>query len=80
VPEIFISYSAKDAAKARKLHSVLCIAGINTFLAEISLKPGAKWKNAILLNLRQSKWFLFLATRDSCQSDAVNTKLGLRLR
>lgn len=77
--DVFISYSVKDSQIAQNLYAVLGIAGIEAFLAEISLRPGERWKDQILENLRQSKWVLFLATPNSCCSDAVKHEIGAAL-
>jgi len=79
MPEIFISYSTKDSMAARNLYNFLSLAGVNAFLADISLKPGVRWKDDILANLKESKWFLFLATPHSCGSDAVKHEIGAAL-
>jgi hypothetical protein len=77
--DVFISYSSQDSHIAQRLYTVLTTVGIQTFLAEISLQPGTRWKPQILNNLRQSKWFLFLATPNSCNSDAVKHEIGAAL-
>jgi hypothetical protein len=76
MPDVFISYSAKDSQMAQSLFTVLRIAGIQPFLAEISVTPGQRWKDEILRNLRASTWFLFLATPNAVASDAVKHEIG----
>lgn len=79
MPHVFISYSSKDSEIAKRLHYFLACAGAEPFLAEISVTPGAKWKEDILENLRQSTWVFFLATPNSCQSQPVAHELGASL-
>ena len=76
MPDVFISYSIKDEALARKLKFTLDGLGVKTFLASMSLSPGAKWKGDILKNLKESKWVFFLATKNSCESKAVMHEIG----
>jgi len=76
MPDVFISYSAKDETLARKLKFALDSLGVKTFLASLSLQTGRKWKEDILKNLRETKWVFFLATKHSCESQAVMHELG----
>lgn len=79
MPHVFISYSAKDSAMAQKLWSDLKSVGTEPFLAELDLKPGAKWKDDILKRLKESQWVFFLATPNSCESQAVAHEIGASL-
>ena len=77
--QVFISYSSRDSAVARQLHAALKLAGACPFLAEVDLEPGVKWKGEILENLRQARWVFFLATPNSCGSQAVAHEIGASL-
>ena|SRR3989344_2759412 len=79
MPKVFISYSAKDSEVACQLYSFLQMAGAEPFLAEIDLAPGVKWKDEILDALRNSLWVFFLATPNSCPSQAVAHEIGASL-
>ncbi|MBI3874480.1 MAG: toll/interleukin-1 receptor domain-containing protein [Verrucomicrobia bacterium] len=79
MPDVFISYSSKDSEAARQLHTVLSMAGVTPFLAEVDLPPGVRWKEEILENLRQSQWVFFLATPHSCTSQPVSHEIGASL-
>lgn len=79
MPNVFISYSTKDSDIALQLRSALSCAGITPFLAEVDLRPGVKWKDEILENLRQSEWVFFLATPNSCSSQSVSHEIGASL-
>ncbi len=72
----FISYSSKDEVTAQKLHSMLSMAGIQTFMAGISINPGKNWTDEIFEHLRKANWVFFLATKDSIKSSAVQQELG----
>lgn len=75
----FISYSTKDENIASQLHSAISMAGIETFMASISIGPGMNWTDEIFNNLKQAEWVFFLATKNSCQSQAVQQELGASL-
>ncbi|MEZ5528425.1 MAG: toll/interleukin-1 receptor domain-containing protein [Porticoccaceae bacterium] len=75
----FISYSTKDSHLALGLHSAMTMAGINTFLAEISIEPGERWSEVIFESLAKSDWVFFLASKNSISSVAVQQELGASL-
>lgn len=76
MPDVFISYSSKDGKLAHQLAGYLEQHGLDVFLAELSLEPGEKWKDAIVAAFRDSKWVFFLATPASCASQPVMHELG----
>jgi hypothetical protein len=76
MPDIFISYSAKDGDIARQLAADLKQHELQVFLAEISIQPGEKWKESIVSAFREAKWVFFLATPASCASQPVMHELG----
>ena len=76
MPHVFISYSAQDSLLAKKFHTFMVQHNIDVFLAEISIEPGAKWKDSIIAALNESRWGFFLATPSACNSDAVKHELG----
>jgi len=75
----FISYSFKDEYLANGLYSAMNMAGIDTFLAGISIEPGKKWSNVIFENLKKADWVFFIASKNSCNSQAVQQELGASL-
>jgi hypothetical protein len=79
MPQVFISYSGKDSAMAQKLYLALKMAGAEPFLAELDLHPGVVWKAEILNALRSAPWVFFLATPNSCPSQAVAHEIGAGL-
>ena len=75
----FISYSSKDEHLANGLYSAMTMAGIDTFLARISIEPGKKWTKVIFENLKKADWVFFIASKTSCNSQAVQQELGASL-
>ena len=75
-PDVFISYSSKDGELARRLADYLKQHELEVFLAELSIQPGAEWKNSIVAALRGARWFFFLATPASCASTPVMHEIG----
>ncbi|WP_345969175.1 toll/interleukin-1 receptor domain-containing protein [Sulfurimonas sp. HSL1-6] len=75
----FISYSVKDEQLARSLYSATTMAGIETFLASISIEAGSHWTTSIFKNLEQADWVFFLASKNSISSAAVQQELGASL-
>jgi hypothetical protein len=55
------------------------MAGIETFLAGISLEPGCKWTDVIFDRLDKAEWVFFLASKSSIHSPAVQQELGASL-
>lgn len=76
---VFISYSVKDEPLARSLHSIISLAGVETFLAGISIEPGSDWTREIFKNLEGAKWVFFLASKNSIKSAAVQQEIGASL-
>jgi hypothetical protein len=79
MPDCFISYSTKDDAFARSVHTNLTAHGLDTFMAGISLQPGDPWSETIRTALRASGWIIFLASRAACKSPHVQQELGSAL-
>jgi hypothetical protein len=69
----------KDEHLAKGLHSAISMAGIETFLASISIEPGSNWTEAIFDKLQKSDWVFFLASNNSIKSAAVQQELGASL-
>ncbi len=76
---VFISYSSKDGKTASWLYSEMTKAGIKTFMADVSIKAGAKWSEVILSNLKSSQWVFFIASKNANNSHAVQQELGAAL-
>lgn len=77
--DIFISYSFKDKDKAESLSKPLTDAGLDVFWAPYSVRPGERWDEQILSNLKTSLCVLFLASKASCASPVVQQEVGIAL-
>lgn len=75
----FISYSVKDEEIAQNIYSLASLAGIDTFLASISIEPGSRWTEVIFEKLDKANWVFFLASKNSCESSAVQQEIGASL-
>lgn len=75
----FISYSVKDENLARGLYSATSLAGIETFLASISIDPGSNWTDEIFNKLDKADWVFFIASKNSISSSAVQQEIGASL-
>jgi hypothetical protein len=76
MPDVFISYSAKDERLAQFVLSHLKAQQLDVFLASISLAPGARWTPQIIEALRASDWVFLLASRNALESSNVQQELG----
>ena len=75
----FISYSVKDEQIAEQLYGAMTRMGIATFMAGISIEPGKKWTQTIFNNLKSANWVFFIASKNACESQAVQQELGASL-
>ena len=71
---IFISYSSRDEALARKIHASMSSAGLNPFLAGISIEPGSHWTDVIFEELEEAEWVFFLASEDSFSGSSAGVR------
>lgn len=77
--DIFISYSSKDKKLAEDLHNLILSKGLTSFMAEISIKAGNDWEEEILKELKETEYVIFLASKNSIKSVAVQQELGAAL-
>lgn len=76
---VFISHSTKDKSTASRLYQAFKNVGATPFLAPISIRPGALWKEEIFRELASSEWVFFLASESACKSSAVQQEIGAAL-
>ena len=76
MPDVFISYSAKDEPFAKIVHDHLRINDLNVFMASISLQQGERWTPQIIEALRNSDWVFLLATQNALASPNVQQEIG----
>jgi hypothetical protein len=76
VPDVFISYSAKDEKLAQFVRSHLVAQELDVFLASISLNAGEHWTPQIIEALRTSEWVFLLASKNALASANVQQEVG----
>lgn len=76
MPDVFISYSAKDEELAQFVRSHLLAQELNVFLASISLTNGERWTPTIIDQLRNSEWVFLLASKNALMSQNVQLEVG----
>ena len=76
MPDVFISYSAKDEEIAQFVRSHLIANELSVFLASISLAPGERWTPQIIQELRASEWVFLLASKSALESSNVQLEVG----
>lgn len=76
MPDVFISYSAKDAELAQFVRSHLIAQGLSVFLASISINHGERWTPKIIAELRESEWVFLLASKNALESPNVQLEVG----
>ena len=74
--DCFISYSSSDSDMAHRLYNLIQALGMTAFLANVSIKPGESGEEAIWSKLRESKYFILLASQKACSSDFVQQEFG----
>ena len=76
MPDVFISYSAKDEKLAQFVRSHLVAQQLDVFLASISLNTGEHWTPQIIESLRASEWVFLLASKNALASSNVQQEIG----
>ncbi len=76
MPDVFISYSAKDEGLAQFVREHLVRKELDVFLASISLKTGEHWTPQIIEALRNSDWVFLLASKNALASPNVQQEVG----
>lgn len=76
MPDVFISYSAKDEELAQFVREHLLKKNLDVFLASISLEIGKHWTPQIMDSLRNSDWFFLLASKNALASPNVQLEVG----
>ncbi len=76
MPDVFISYSRRDAKIAEGFRNRLQAAGLSVFLDTASLAPGAPWSQELRTRLGEASVVLILASVAAIQSPMVNQEAG----
>jgi hypothetical protein len=79
MPDVFISYTSPDERIARFVHQHLEAERVTSFLACVSLQPGAEWTPEVFRQLNAARWVLVLASRAANNSAFVQQEVGLAL-
>ena len=77
--QIFFSYSRKDVTLALRLAEDLRNAGINIWIDQIDIPPGAPWDEEIQKALEQSDCLLLILSKTSVASDNVLNEVNYAL-
>src|SRR5215470_15138546 len=73
----FISYSREDGEFALKIATDLRAAGVNVWLDQLDIPPGARWDRAIEDALQTSGRILVILSPHSAGSENVQDEIGL---
>lgn len=77
---VFISYSRRDNHFVSRLANDLRQAGVSVWIDAEQINPGADWKQEIVKGLSDSSVMLFLASRNSTDSQWMRVELDAFLR
>ena len=76
-PDVFISYSSKNADVANQVMTYLEQHGIQCWIAPRNIAPGKEWVPAIQEALREAKVFVLIYTDESNASRQVMNEVAL---
>jgi hypothetical protein len=77
--KVFISYSSRDKALARRVAEVLEAAGLSVWADWREILPGDNWAEKIGQGLRESDAMVVLLTPDALESDSVQRDISYAL-
>ena len=75
----FLSYSRVDSAFVLRLGRQLVRAGVDVWLDQLELQPGAMWDNEIEAALASASKVIVVLSPDSCGSQHVRDEIGYAL-
>lgn len=73
--ELFISYRAQDAIYATKVAEDLFKAGINTWIATLSYKPGENWQISQWESLMKVRGLVVILSKEVAQSEYIRKEI-----
>lgn len=76
---VFISYSSLDEETATKIYHSLKNFNVPVFMAKHSLSAGDKWTKKIIKHLEDAEWIIYIASKNSSISSAVQQELGISI-
>ena len=74
--KIFVSYSRKDSATARKIIQALKDMGQDVWVDWEDIPPAADWLQQIFHGIENSEAFIFLVSPDSAASEVCKVEVG----
>src|SRR5256885_3342968 len=77
MPDIFISYSRKDAAQALELAERLRVRGIDVWIDQSGIEAAKSWSKEIVRAIDECKAFLVLISTSAQQSQNVSREVGI---
>jgi WD40 repeat protein len=75
VPDVFISYSRKDAAFVRRLHDALEQAGRQSWVDWEGIPPSAEWMGEIQRAITSADTFVFIVSQHSAESTVCRAEV-----
>src|SRR5688572_30323737 len=75
----FISYAKADSPFALKLANDLRAAGVNIWLDQIDIPPGAPWERSVQSAVNSCGRLLVILSPKSAESDGVSDEIGVAL-
>jgi WD40 repeat protein len=74
--DVFISYSRKDIAFARRLHAGLAQAGLETWIDWQDIPPSSDWLAEVYSAIEASDAFIFIISADSVDSEICSHEIA----
>jgi WD40 repeat protein len=73
--DVFISYSRKDIAFARRLHAGLRESELETWIDWQDIPPSSDWMAEVYVAIEQADAFIFIISRDSVASEVCSREI-----
>jgi WD40 repeat protein len=74
--DVFISYSRKDIAFARRLHEGLIDSELETWIDWQDIPPSSDWMAEVYAAIEQADAFVFIISRDSVTSEVCSREIS----
>ena len=74
---LFISYSREDKPLADEIRRVLADAGVATSMADETVPPGARWREALVRKLDEADAVVAIVSSSAVESSWTMTQLGI---
>ena len=77
--KVFVSYATKSLPSVERAIQAISTGGVNAFVAEHSIAPGYKLKEAITRAISSSNLVLFMWDKEAASSDWVKEEIGMAI-